>query len=101
MLLALGIFLYMPPEIMPLAGERTLQAVADVSGIAFPKVKIGFDVSMVTISLITCLVFIKSFGSVGIGTIIAAVLVGLELGYITKYFGNMRDSWLKTTSKSI
>ncbi len=95
LLLALGIFLYMPPEIMPLAGEGTIQAVADVSGIAFPKVKIGFDVSMVTISLITCLTFIKSFGSVGIGTIIAAVLVGLELWYITKYFGSMRDSWLK------
>lgn len=94
-LIAFGIFLYLPPDIMPLAGEGAMQAVSDVSGIAFPKVKIGFDVSMVAASLITCLIFIKSFGSVGIGTVIAAVLVGMELGYITKYFGDLRDRWLE------
>ena len=95
-LIAFGIFLYLPPDIVPLAGEGTIQAISDVSGIAFPKVKIGFDVSMVTISLAACLIFIKSLGSVGIGTIIAAVLVGTELGYITKWFGSLRDRWMKT-----
>ncbi|MDE5867145.1 MAG: hypothetical protein K2H31_11185 [Lachnospiraceae bacterium] len=84
---AFGIFLYLPADIMPLAGEGAMQAVSEVSGIAFPKVKVGFDISMVVISLITCLIFIKSLGSVGIGTIIAAVLVGIELGFISKWFG--------------
>ena len=84
---AFGIFLYLPADIMPLAGEGAMQAVSDVSGIAFSKVKIGFDISMVVISLVTCLIFIKSMGSVGIGTIIAAVLVGIELGVISKRFG--------------
>ncbi|MDE6748618.1 MAG: hypothetical protein K2K21_06090 [Lachnospiraceae bacterium] len=84
---AFGIFLYLPADIMPLAGEGAMQAVSEVSGIAFPKVKVGFDISMVVISLVTCLIFIKSLGSVGIGTIIAAVLVGIELGFISKWFG--------------
>ena len=84
---AFGIFLYLPADIMPLAGEGAMQAVSDVSGIAFSKVKIGFDISMVVISLVTCLIFIKSMGSVGIGTVIAAVLVGIELGVISKRFG--------------
>jgi uncharacterized membrane protein YczE/cytidylate kinase len=92
--IAFGIFLYMPANIMPLAGEGAMQAVSDVSGIAFPKVKIGFDISMVLISLITCLCFIKSFGSVGIGTVIAAVLVGTVLGFITKMLGKRRDQWI-------
>ena len=92
--IAFGIFLYMPPDIMPLAGEGAMKAVSDVTGIAFPKVKIGFDVSMVLISLTACLAFIKSFGSVGVGTVIAAVLVGTVLGIITKYFGTSRDRWL-------
>lgn len=85
--IAFGIFLYLPADIMPLAGEGAMQAVAEVSGISFPKVKVGFDVSMVAVSLIACLIFIRSFGSVGIGTVIAAVLVGMELGVITKWFG--------------
>ena len=93
--IAFGIFLYMPPNIMPLAGEGAMQAVSEVSGIAFPKVKIGFDISMVLISLVSCLIFIKSLGSVGLGTIIAAVLVGAVLGFISKRFGEKRDQWLR------
>lgn len=84
--IAFGIYIYLPPNIMPLAGEGTMKAVSDVSGVPFSKVKIGFDVSMVLISLITCLITIKSTGSVGIGTVIAAFLVGIVLGWITKLF---------------
>ena len=39
-----------------------------------------FDISMVAISLITCLIVLKALGSVGIGTIVAAVLVEAFLG---------------------
>lgn len=92
---AFGIFLYLPADIMPLAGEGAMQAVSDVSGIAFPKAKVGFDISMVIISLVTCLIFIGSLGSVGLGTVIAAVLVGIELGGISELFGGQRDSLLE------
>lgn len=46
---------------------------------------------MVVISVIVCISMIHSLGSVGIGTIIAAVLVGIILGVRTKLFGNKRD----------
>lgn len=46
---------------------------------------------MVIISAIVCLVMIHSLGSVGIGTIIAALLVGMNLGFITKLLGHKRD----------
>lgn len=83
-LVAIGIFFYLPANIMPLAGEGVMQAVSDVTKIAFPKVKVSFDITMVIISLITCLIFLHNFGSVGIGTIIAALLVGVVLGQIMK-----------------
>lgn len=91
---AIGIFFYMPADIIPLAGEGTMKAVSDITKIAFPKVKVGFDVSMVAVSLLTCLLALRSFGSVGVGTVIAAVLVGVELGMITKLFGARRDKIL-------
>jgi uncharacterized membrane protein YczE len=84
-IVAIGITLYLPADIMPLAGEGTMQAVSDVTGIIFSKVKIGFDVSMVIISLVTCLIALRSMGSVGIGTIIAAFLVGFIVGKINHY----------------
>lgn len=94
-LIAIGIFFYLPADIIPLAGEGAMKAISDKAHINFNKVKIGFDISMVTISLVACLVVLKTLGSVGIGTIIAAILVGSILGIITKFFGAKRDMLLQ------
>ena len=93
-LVAFGIFFYMPPQIMPLAGEGVMQAISDVTGIDFPKVKIAFDCTMVAVSLATCLIVLHQLGSVGAGTVIAAVLVGTFLGFVNKLFSRWRDSIL-------
>lgn len=93
-LIAVGIFFYLPADIIPLAGEGVMKAVADVTHIPFNKVKIAFDVTMVAISLISCLIVLRTLGSVGIGTVIAALLVGAILGVVTKFFGEKRDRLL-------
>lgn len=92
--IAVGIFFYLPADLIPLAGEGVMQAVSDVTKIEFSKVKIGFDCSMVVISVITCLICIHSLGSVGVGTVIAAFLVGFNLGCVNKAFGAKRDKLL-------
>ncbi|WP_407379654.1 YczE/YyaS/YitT family protein [Methanobrevibacter sp.] len=84
--IAFGIFLYLPPNLIPLAGEGAMQAVSIVFDKKFSNVKIGFDVTMVVISAITCLFFIHSSGSVGLGTIISAVFVGMALKLIVKLY---------------
>lgn len=94
LLVAWGIFFYMPPNIMPLAGEGAMQAVSNITKKQFPKVKVTFDITMVVISLITCIIALHSFGSVGVGTVISAVLVGTVLGFINKRFGSWRDNLL-------
>lgn len=93
-LVAIGIFLYLPADIIPLAGEGVMQAVSDVTKIAFPKVKVSFDITMVVISLVTCLIVIHSIGSVGLGTIMAAVLVGVVLGQIMKLWSMHKERHL-------
>ena len=92
--IAVGIFFYLPPNLMPLAGEGAMQAVSQITGMDVSKVKIRFDCTMVLISIITCLITIHSPGSVGIGTVIAAVLVGTVLGIVTRLFGQQRDRLL-------
>ena len=98
--IAVGIFFYLPADIVPLAGEGAMQAVSIKTHILFNKVKIGFDVSMVTISLIACLLTLGRLGSVGVGTIIAAVLVGTVLGFVTRLFGVKRDKILYPQGKA-
>ena len=91
LLVAVGLFFYVPADIIPLAGEGVMLAVADVTKKQFSTIKLLFDISMVVISLITCLILLHSLGSVGIGTVIAAVLVGVELKLITRLLGEARD----------
>ena len=96
-LIAFGIFLYVPTDIMPLAGEGAMLAISQVSGVAFSTIKIIFDCSMVAVSLVTCLIMLHALGSVGVGTVAAAVLVGVALKGITKVLGKHRDAWLGIT----
>ncbi len=92
---AFGIFLYVPVNLIPLAGEGCMGVISEVTKIEFAKVKIIFDCSMVLISAVTCLVLLRSLGSVGLGTIIAAFLVGLILGFMVRKFGRARDKILR------
>ena len=72
-----------------------MQAIAEKTNTVFNKVKIRFDVTMVSVSLIACLIALRKLGAVGIGTIIASVLVGSVLGIVTKLFGQKRDMLLQ------
>lgn len=83
-LIAFGIYLYVPTKLIPLAGEGAMLAISEKYSQKFSSVKLAFDITMVVISLITCLIILHSIGSVGIGTIIAAFCVGIELKWITK-----------------
>lgn len=89
-LIALGIFIYVPTKLIPLAGEGTILAISERFNLKFSSVKLAFDISMVAISLITCLTMLHSTGSVGIGTVIAAFLVGMELKGITRISERIR-----------
>ncbi len=84
-LVALGLFFYVPANIIPLSVEGVTQAIAIVSNRPFPKIKVYFDVTIVVSSVILCYFFLHIVGgSVGIGTIIAAIFVGTTLKYIQK-----------------
>ena len=98
---AIGIFFYLPADLIPLAGEGAMQAVSSVTGIEFPKVKIGFDCTMVLVSVLTCLTCLHSLGSVGAGTVIAAVLVGTLVGVLNRAFGKRRDVIMGREAKRI
>ena len=84
-LVALGLFFYVPTNIVPLSVEGITQAIAIVSNQPFTKVKVFFDVSVVVLSFVLCFIFTGVIGgSVGIGTIFSAIFVGITLKYINK-----------------
>ncbi len=84
LLVAIGIHFYLPANIIPLAGEGIVSAISSVFHWSFPKVKVGFDISAVILSAAFCLIMLGSLGSVGIGTLLSALLTGTVLAYIEK-----------------
>ena len=73
--------------IAPLPGEGCVDALTIVSGWRFSSVKISFDASMVTISLIMCALFYTNpFASVNIGTVISSFFVGFTLRQISNIY---------------
>lgn len=83
-LIALGLFFYVPTNIIPLSVEGVTQAVAIVTNKPFPTIKVYFDICVVTTSLVLSFIFLGDFGSVGIGTVLGALFVGTTVKYIHK-----------------
>ena len=86
-LIAFGIFVYMPANIAPLPGEGVVEAIAIVTDWRFSTIKIGFDASMVTVALVMCgLWYTNVFGAVYIGTVISAFMIGFTLRQINNIY---------------
>lgn len=82
--IALGLFFYVPTNLIPLSVEGVTQAIAIVSDRPFSKIKVYLDISIVTTALILSYGFLGELGSVGLGTIIGALFIGTTVKYIHK-----------------
>ncbi|MDE6579347.1 MAG: hypothetical protein K2K41_02300 [Ruminiclostridium sp.] len=91
---ALGLFFYVPAEIMPMAVEGLMLVISEVTRIKFSTVKIALDIAFSLISLIVCLAAVHNMGSVGAGTVVSAITTGLVLKVLTRLFGKKRDKLL-------
>lgn len=83
-LIALGLFFYVPTNLIPLSVEGVTQAIAIVSNRPFSKVKVYIDITIVATALALSYGFLGQFGSVGIGTILGALFIGTTVKYIHK-----------------
>lgn len=100
-LIAFGIFVYMPANIAPLPGEGCVESVAIVTGWRFSTIKIGFDASMVIISLVMCgLWYTNIFGAVNIGTVISAFMVGFVLRQTNNLYEHITGSKVNVVDKN-
>lgn len=71
---------YFPPEVY----ELFVKGISDKYKFDFSKVKIIYDISSLTISLILSFLFFKTLRGIGIGTIVSAFCNGILIGLATK-----------------
>ena len=83
-LIALGLFFYVPTNLIPLSVEGVTQAIAIVSNRPFSRIKVYLDCCIVLTALALSYGFLGQFGSVGIGTVLGALFIGTTVKYIHK-----------------
>ena len=75
-LVAVGVMMYLSPNILPTPGEGMSLAISDCTGLPLSSGKTVFDCSLVVISTAVSLLFFRRLTGVREGTVICALLVG-------------------------
>lgn len=85
---ATGVFLEVKATLVPLPGEGVSTTVSRVSGVAFSKCKLGFDVANVAVGTVLSLVAMHGLYGVREGTVLAALAVGPLVRLLNRLFPN-------------
>ena len=80
LLVSIGIIFEVTPKLLYLAGDGLMITVARVLKRPFGQIKIGFDVTLVTFSIIAGYLLLHQIVGVREGTLISAILVGFIIG---------------------
>lgn len=96
-LIGTGVSLYLIPNYIPIPAEGLTNAIMELGKgkFKFANVKISVDVSFVIISVIFSLVFLGEIKTVREGTVLAALLVGKVVGYISKKYKQGIVEWIE------
>ncbi len=79
---------------VPLAGEGLVVAVCRVFHVNFPRTKVVFDVSLVTVALILSFAFIGKVEGVREGTVAAALFVGIIVKVANRFVVPLSQKFL-------
>lgn len=82
-----GVWLYSSADVINMPSEGIVMVIAKKLGKPFHKIKIAFDVTSVIIAGSCCLIFIRSLGSVGLGTVVIAIMLGTMVGVYSRAWG--------------
>ena len=82
-----GVWLYSSADVINMPSEGIVMVIAKKLGKPFHKIKIAFDVTSVIIADTGCLIFLRSLGSVGIGTVVISIMLGTMVGVYAKHWG--------------
>lgn len=95
--LAFGISLSVIANVIMNSGEAIVKVISDKTGFEFGNVKVVFDISCVTVSIILSLIFfdMKIVGTRE-GTILSAILTGFVVKFFTRFLKERLSKLLET-----
>ncbi len=86
LIIASGVFLAVKSDLILNPVDGAVKTMSDVFKVKFGRVKIIFDASFVTLTVVTSLVFTGSIIGIGLGTLIAVLLMGNTIQFMVHNF---------------
>lgn len=96
-----GLIGYFTTKLPLMPYDALTYVISEQFKIKFSKAKITGDLINVFVAAIMGLVFIQSFGAIGIGTIVAAYFIGKILGWMISRFQEPLQQWVSQNEKVI
>ncbi|MBM7666034.1 putative membrane protein YczE [Solibacillus kalamii] len=93
-IIALALLLYFTANLPTMPYDSLTYVIANTWKMPFSKAKITSDMLNVVLSLVICLLFIQSFGAIGIGTFIAAYGIGKIVGVLLHKLQPSLKQWV-------
>lgn len=88
-LTSIGVWLYTNCRLVMTPVEGTVQTIADKTGKNFSLIKNGFDLSMLLLTVLLCLLLRQPFFGIGLGTVVSALLLGRMIGIYERKFSSL------------
>lgn len=96
-----GVWLYSSADVINMPSEGIVMVIARKLGKPFHIIKICFDVTSVVIAGVFCLIFIRSLGSVGLGTVVISIMLGTMVGLYAKWWGKKLQGFFDKDQKTV
>jgi len=96
---ACGLLGYFTAKLPLMPYDALTHVVSERFKLIFSKAKITSDLLNVCVAGVVCLIFIQSFGSIGIGTLAAAYFIGKILGWMMAHFQQPLQQWVYQNEK--
>lgn len=97
---SVGLLCYFTAKLPLMPYDTLTYVVSKRFKLKFSKAKISSDLLNVGIAGAICLVFIQSFGSIGIGTLLAAYFIGKIVGWMMTHYQQVLLDWVNKAKET-
>lgn len=94
-----GLFGYFTSKLPLMPYDALTAVISERFQLKFGKAKVTSDILNVVVAGIIGINFIQSLGSIGIGTVIAALFIGKISGWMMRYFQETLENWINQDEK--
>lgn len=99
-IVAIGLLNYFVAKLPLMPYDALTYVISERFKLVYSRAKVTSDLINVGVAGAICLLSIQSFGSIGIGTVVAAYFLGKILGMFMKFFKERLENWINQDNQS-